>query len=78
MAKVKVKINAPLPPPEAIRRHRDFNRFMDNYRKYYSSSGIRDMLYKDRKKLVYIVLIILFILMLLFADDLQGGGMAIK
>lgn len=69
MARIKVKINAPSPSTETIRSYRNFDRFMDQYRKYYSTQGIRYMLYNDRKKLVYIVIIILFLLLLLFADD---------
>lgn len=68
MAKVRVKINAPVPGPEVINNYKDFNRFMDNYRKYYSTVGIRNLLYRDRKKLVYIVIVIIFLLLLLFAD----------
>lgn len=68
MATIKVKINAPQPPLETVRTYRDFDRFMDNYRKYYSTSGIRDLLYKDRKKLVYLVIVIIFLLLLLFGN----------
>ncbi|MTI20118.1 hypothetical protein E1176_03725 [Fulvivirga sp. RKSG066] len=70
MAQVKVKINAPKPSLETVRSYRDFDRFMDRYRKYYSTDGIRHMLYNDRKKLVYIVIIILFLMLLLFVDDI--------
>ncbi|UII29984.1 hypothetical protein LVD17_16930 [Fulvivirga ulvae] len=72
MAKIKVKINAPAPSIETIHQYRNFNRFMDQYKKYYSTIGIRDMLYNDRKKLVFIVIIILFLMLLLFVDDLHG------
>lgn len=72
MAKIKVKINAPAPSIETIHQYRDFNRFMDQYKKYYSTSGIRDMLYNDRKKLIFIVIIILFLMLLLFAEDTHG------
>lgn len=71
MTRIKVKINAPLPAAEKISEYRDFDRFMDTYRKYYSTSGIRDMLYKDRKKLVLIVIIILFLMLLLFVDEIS-------
>ncbi|ELR73618.1 hypothetical protein C900_02703 [Fulvivirga imtechensis AK7] len=71
MTRIKVKINAPMPGAETIDKYRDFDRFMDNYRKYYSTEGIRDMLYKDRKKLVFIVIIILFLMLLLFVDDIS-------
>ncbi|MBL6445229.1 hypothetical protein JMN32_02845 [Fulvivirga sp. 29W222] len=72
MTKIKVKINVPVPPIETIHQYRDFSRFMDQYKKYYSTVGIRDMLYKDRKKLVFIVIIILFLMLLLFVEDLHG------
>lgn len=70
MAEVKVKINGPKPTLDTIHSYRNFDRFMDQYRKYYSTQGIRDMLYNDRKKLVYIVIIILFLLLLLFVEDI--------
>lgn len=72
MARIKVKINAPDPPAETIRSYRNFERFMDQYRKYYSTQGIRHMLYNDRKKLVYIVIIVMFLLLLLFVDDVTA------
>jgi len=72
MAKIKVKINAPTPSLETVRSYKDFDRFMDRYKKYYSTAGIRDMLYNDRKKLVYIVIIILFLMLLLFVEDITS------
>lgn len=72
MTKIKVKINAQSPSMETVRSYRNFDRFMDQYKKYYSTAGIRDMLYNDRKKLVYIVIIILFLLLLLFVDDITA------
>lgn len=72
MTKIKVKINAPSPSMETVRSYRNFDRFMDQYKKYYSTSGIRDMLYNDRKKLVFIVIIILFLMLLLFVDDITN------
>ena len=70
MTKIKVKINAPAPSIEAIHQFKDFEGFLQQYRKYYSTAGIRDMLYNDRKKLVYIVIIILFLMLLLFVEDI--------
>lgn len=72
MTKIKVKINAPMPSVETVRSYQNFDRFMDQYKKYYSTSGIRDMLYNDRKKLVFIVIIILFLMLLLFVDDITA------
>lgn len=73
MTKISVKVNNPTPGLETIHRYRDFNRFMDEYRKYYSTSGIREMLYNDRKKLVFIVIIILFLMLLLFVEDITSA-----
>lgn len=70
MTRIRVKINTPVPAAETIDKYRNFERFMDSYKKYYSTAGIRDMLYKDRKKLVFIVIIILFLMLLLFVDDI--------
>ena len=72
MTKIKVKINAPSPSVETVRSYRNFDRFIDQYKKYYSTTGIRDMLYNDRKKLIYIVIIILFLMLLLFVDDITA------
>ena len=70
MTKIKVKINAPVPPMDTIHRYRDFDGLMANYQKYYRTEGIRDMLYNDRRKLVYIVIIVLLLLLLLFSEDI--------
>jgi len=69
MGKIKVKIDEPIPSKKVIHRHKNFNSFLENYQKYYSTRGIRHMLYNDRKKLVFIVLMIVFLLLLLFAND---------
>ena len=68
MPEIKVKINATQPSLDTVRKYRDFDRFMDNYRKYYSTGGIRNLLYKDRRKLVYLVILIIFLLLLLFGN----------
>jgi len=69
---IKVKINAPKPSLDTVRSYKNFEGLMHQYKKYYSNSGIREMLYHDRKKLIYIVMIILFLLMLLFVDDVNA------
>lgn len=71
MAKLKIHINKPQPPLEVIRKYRDFGGLMQQYSKYYRTDGIRHMLYNDRRKLVYVALIIVFILLMLFADDIS-------
>lgn len=71
MSRLKIIINRPAPPPEIVRKFRDFDGLMHTYKKYYTTNGIRYMLYHERKKLVYIVIIIVFILLMLFADDIQ-------
>ncbi|MEO1052604.1 MAG: hypothetical protein AAFX87_18370 [Bacteroidota bacterium] len=76
MAKLKVKINAPQPSYDTIRKYKNFDSFLDGYKKYYTTRGIRQMLYHDRRKLAYIVIIILFLLMLLFAEE--DGNAAIE
>ena len=70
MTKIKVKINAPLPPLDTVHQYRDFDGLMAKFRKYYSTGGIRDLLYNDRRKLVYIVIIVLLLLLLLFVEDI--------
>ena len=71
MTKLKVNINKPQPPLDIIHKYRDFGSLMQRYTKYYRTDGIRHMLYNDRRKLVYIVIIIVFILLMLFADDVS-------
>ena len=73
MTKIKVKIDRQDPPREVIEKYRNFDRFMDNYSKYYSTRGIRNLLYRDRKKMAMIVLIVIFILLWLFsAEDAEA------
>ncbi len=71
MSRLKIIINRPAPPPEIVRKYRDFDGLIYKFKKYYTTDGIRHMLYHERKKLVYIVIIIVFILLLLFADDIH-------
>jgi len=69
MNSIKVKFNEPDPDPAIIRKHKDFDRFLDTYTKYYSTGGIRYLLRHDIKKLVFIVIIILLLLILLFTES---------
>lgn len=69
MGKTRVRLNPDPPARDMIRKHKNFDRFMDNYRKYYSTSGIRELLYRDRKKMAIIVLIVIFILLWLFSGE---------
>ncbi|MDH5400050.1 MAG: hypothetical protein OEX02_18005 [Cyclobacteriaceae bacterium] len=69
MGKIKVKMNPEMPSPELISKYKNFDMFMDSYKKYYSTSGIRNMLYGDKKKLIFIVLVIIFLLLMLFASE---------
>lgn len=77
MAQLKVKINRDYPSTETIRQYRDFGSLMQRYKMYYSTAGIRYMLYNDRKKLIYIVLVIIFLFLLLFADDVSAKSFII-
>ncbi len=73
MSEIKVKIDSPAPDREMIRKYKNFDRFMDRYRRYYSTRGIREMLYNDKRKLIYIVIILLTILLLLISYDESNG-----
>ena len=44
MNDIKVKIDSPTPSRETIQKHKNFDRFMDSYRRYYSTGGIREIL----------------------------------
>ncbi len=68
MAKVKVNFNPGPIDRSIIKKHKDFGKFIHNYQKYYSSRGIRYMFRYERKKLVFIVLILIFLLLMLFTD----------
>ncbi|QSE96932.1 hypothetical protein [Fulvivirga lutea] len=74
MSRIKVKIDPDIPSLDVIHSYRDFNSLMDNYRKYYSTSGIRYMFVYEKKKLVYIVIIIIFLLLLLFGNDSEAAN----
>ena len=69
MNEIKVKFNDPGPDRELIRKYKNFDRFMDRYKRYYSTRGIREMLYNDRRRLIYIVIILLSILLLLISYE---------
>lgn len=75
MAQIRVKINPATPSLETVRDFRDFGGLMYKFKKYYTTDGIRHMLYRDRKRLVYIVLIIIFLLLLLFSDEVNAEVM---
>ena len=68
MTKIKVKIDPPKVPDEVINKYKNYDRFMDSYRKYYGTSGIRKLLYKDRKKMAMIIIIVIMILLWLINE----------
>ncbi len=68
MGKFKVVIDPPMPSKEAINKHKDYGAFMNNYKKYYGTKGIRRLLYKDRRKMVMIVIFIILALLYLFGE----------
>ncbi len=69
MASIKVKIDPSTPSYSVINRQKNFDRFMDRYKQYYTTRGIRHMLYHDRKKLVLIVILAIFLLLMLFQES---------
>ena len=68
MHSVKVKFNPPDPSPEIIRKHKNFNQFIDRYRQFHTPSGIRYLFKYDIKRLVFVVIIILILLILLLTE----------
>ena len=66
MRKIKVKIDPPPVPKELIHKYKNYDSFMKRYKKYYGTSGISNLLYRDRKKMALILLVaIMFLLWLL-------------
>jgi len=77
MVKIKVNINKPDPTKEEIRKHKDFERFSDRFEQYYRQDGIRKMLsgeLKDRRKLIYLIIILLLALLFLLGDLKDGNS----
>ena len=72
MTKIKVNINKPDPPKEVIHKYKNFDNFMDTYQKLHTQEGIRDMWYRDRKKLAFIAVIISLLLIWLFSENEQS------
>ncbi len=68
MNHIKVIINKPDPPDLIIRKYKNFNLFIDRYKQYHTTSGIRNLFKNDIKKLVFIVIIVLLLLILLFSE----------
>lgn len=69
MSKIKVNINKELSPKRVIQKHKNFDNFLDTYHKLHTQKGIREMWYRDKKKLAYIAIIICLILILLFGNE---------
>jgi len=69
MTKINVNINKDIPPKRVIHKHKDFDNFLSTYHKLHTQKGIRDMWYRDKKKLAYIAIIIALLLILIFAED---------
>ncbi len=68
MNNIKVNINKPDPPDIVIRKYKNFDLFIDRYKQYHTSSGIRNLFKNDIKKLVLIVIIVLLLLILLLSE----------
>jgi len=65
---IKVNINKPDPADFVIRKYKNFDLFIDRYKKYHTTAGIRNLFKNDIKKLVFIVIIILLLLILLLSE----------
>lgn len=69
MTKIKVNINKEPPSRKVIHKYKNFDNFIDTYHKLHTQKGIREMWYRDKKKLAYIAIIICLLLILLFANE---------
>ncbi len=66
--KIKVNIEKPDPDTNTIRKHKNFNHFVDTYHQLHTQEGIRKMWYKDKKTLAFIAIIICLLLIWLLGD----------
>jgi hypothetical protein len=66
--KIKVNIDKPDPDTQTIRKHKNFNTFITTYHQLHTPDGIRKMWYKDRKTLVFIVIVICLLLMWILGE----------
>jgi hypothetical protein len=69
MHQLKVKFNDTGPTPNLIGKYKNFDHFIDGYKKFHTPSGIRYLFRYDIKKLVFVVIIVLLLLMLLLTES---------
>ncbi len=62
VTKIKVNIEKPDPDTQTIRKYKNFNTFITIYHQLHSPEGISKMWYRDRKTLVFIVIVICLLL----------------
>lgn len=68
MSSIKVNINKPDPSPQAIRKHKNYQSFMQTYQDLHTPRGLARMLYRDRMKISLIVVIAALFLLYLFNE----------
>ena len=68
MTKIRVEIDRKDPPKERIRKFKNYKHFISDYHKFHSQDGIRELWYKDKKKLAYIAIIVVMILLWIFSE----------
>ncbi|UZR94021.1 hypothetical protein [Chondrinema litorale] len=68
MTKIRVEIDRPDPPKEKIRKYKNYNKFQTEYHKFHSQHGIRELWYRDKKKLAYIAIIVVLVLLWILSE----------
>lgn len=68
MAKIKVNINKPDPPSKRIQKYKNYNNFVDTYKKLHTPKGIWEMWYYDRNRLAMIVVMLMLLLIFILSD----------
>ncbi|MFN6944596.1 MAG: energy transducer TonB, partial [Cytophagaceae bacterium] len=67
MKKYKINRNKPTPGDEAIDKHKDFNKLLNDYQKVYDYKKATRPLYKDKRFLMFIISIAI-VLLAIFLD----------
>ena len=73
MSKLKININKKDPPAHIIRKYKNADTFMNTYKKLHKPSGIREMLFKDKKTISMIVVFLMLLLMWVLGESEEQG-----
>ena len=67
--RLKINVDKPDPTPEVIRRYkRPYRDVVEQHRQLHSLSGLRQLWLKDKKRLAYIVIVLVLLLLWLLGQ----------